>query len=393
MGSSSLGVFLLTNPDRFSLFGTLFAYVPNGRNLHMRRWIVIGITLLALSAFDTYAGKTLLEISRMKGQGASVVQGLGLVVGLDSTGDSGSELVMARPLAEALKKLGNPVSVDDLSSSKSVALVMVTCQIPREGAKTDDQFDVTVSVLNSAKSLEGGTLLISPMIARPGSPVYAFAQGLLMLPDSGIPTVATIPKGAQLVRDINTTPKISGSFDIIIDSSFAGWGATSTIASEIDQQYLLTARRKQPIAKALDARTIRVTVPSTEADQAASFFGDIMQTDISSALRKLPAKVICDTRSGIIVITGDVEVSAVVIRHKDMSINTAAAQLGGPDAQPTNFAAVYTPDGAETDTTRLDDLIAAFDQLDIPAIEQINILRMLRKSGKLQARLIVDGQE
>lgn len=359
----------------------------------MRRRIVIGIALLALSALDTHAGKTLLEISRMKGQGASVVQGLGLVVGLDSTGDSGSELVMARPLAEALKKLGNPVSVDDLSSSKSVALVMVTCQIPREGAKTDDKYDVTVSVLNSAKSLNGGTLLISPMIAQPGSPVYAFAQGLLMLPDSDIPTVATIPNGAQMVRDINTTPKISGSFDIIIDSSFAGWGSTSTIASEIDQQYLLTARRNQPIAKALDARTIRVTVPATEAEQAASFFGDIMQTDISSALRKLPAKVICDTRSGIIVITGDVEVSAVVIRHKDMSINTAAAQVGGPEAQPTNFAAVYTPDGAETDTTRLDDLIAAFDQLDIPAIEQINILRMLRKSGKLQARLIIDGQE
>ena len=362
----------------------------------MRRWIVIGIALLAsiaLIASESHAGKTLLEISRVKGQGASVVQGLGLVVGLNGTGDSGSELVMARPLAEALKKLGNPVSVDDLSSSKSVALVMVTCQIPRDGAKTDDQFDVTVSVLNSAKSLEGGTLMISPMIARPGSPVYAFAQGLLMIPDKEIPTVATIPHGAQLVRDINTTPKITGSFDIIIDSNFSGWGATSTIASEIDQQYLLTARRNQPIARAIDSRTIRVSVPQTEIGQAASFFGDIMQTDISSALRKLPAKVICDTRSGIIVITGDVEVSAAIIRHKDMTINTASTAQGAPEGSTSQFAAVYTTDGTTPDTTRLDDLIAAFDQLDIPAIEQINILRMLRKSGKLQARLIIDGQE
>ena len=213
------------------------------------------------------------------------------MVGLNGTGDSGSELVMARPLAEVLKKLGNPVSLDDLASSKSVALVMVTCQIPREGGKTDDQYNVTLSVLNSAKSLEGGNLLISPLIARPGSPVYAFAQGIVTVPDENIPTVARIGRGAQLVRDINTTPRISGSFDLIIDASFSGFAATSTIASEINQQYLLTANRlNQSIATPIDARTIRVVVPMTEREQPLSFFGDIMQTDISNALRKLPAK-------------------------------------------------------------------------------------------------------
>lgn len=362
----------------------------------MRRRIVsiICITALSLVAVPAQAGKTLREIARVKGQGASVVQGLGLVVGLNGTGDSGSELVMARPLAETLKNLGNPVSVEDLSSGKSVALVMVTCQIPREGAKSDDEYDITVSVMNSAKSLKGGTLLITPLIGPRIEPVvYAFAQGTLSVPDAAIPTVARVSRGAQMVRDINTTPSISSSFDLIIDSSFSGWGATSTIASEINQQYLLTAMRdNKPIADPIDARTIRVYVPDTERGRPASFFGDIMGTDISSALRKLPAQVRCDTRSGIIVITGDVQVSAAVITHKDLSITTTVPPPPTVFVEETSeFAAVYADDD-DVDTSRLEDLITAFDQLDIPPVEQINILRMLHDTGKLHARLIIDGQ-
>lgn len=360
----------------------------------MRRWIVIIFALLALATHDSHAGKTLRDISRVRGEGASVVQGLGLVVGLNGTGDSGSELMMARPLAEALKRLGNPVSIDDIASSKSAAIVMVTCQIPRAGAKTDDTFPVTVSVINSASSLKGGTLMISPMIATRGSTVYAFAQGSLTIPDDEMPTVARIAKGAQMVRDINTTPSIAGSFDLIIDNNFSGWGATSTIASEINQQYLLTANRlNQSVAESIDARTIRVRVPATESEHTASFFGDIMQTDISSALRKLPEKVICDTITGIIVITGDVQVSPAVITHKDLTITTTVAPpQGAPNDQVSEFAAIYASDSSP-DLSRLDDLIAAFDQLDIPPSEQINILRMLHEAGNLHARLIIDGQE
>ncbi|PCI08903.1 hypothetical protein COB72_07405 [bacterium] len=361
----------------------------------MRRWIVIYSLLLALAAFDAHAGKTLREISRVKGQGASVVHGLGLVVGLNGTGDSGSELMMARPLAEALKKFGNPVSIDDLANSKSVAIVLVTCQIPREGGKTDDKFHVTISVLNSAKSLKGGNLMLSPLIAQPGSPIYAFAQGLISISDEDNPTVARIDNGAQLVRDINTTPNIARSFDLIIDSNFASWGSTSTIASEINQQYLLTSNRlNRSIAEPIDARTIRVIVPATESQHPASFFGDIMGTDISSALRKLPAKVLCDTRRGIIVITGDVQVSAAVITHKDLRITTTVPPLPGEFIPSTSeYASVDTTGESLADSSRLDDLIAAFDQLDIPTIEQIHILQMLHDTGKLHARLIVDGQE
>ncbi|MBL4810491.1 MAG: flagellar basal body P-ring protein FlgI [Phycisphaerales bacterium] len=360
----------------------------------MLRWIITLITCATLSATPALAGKTLRDVSRVKGQGASMIQGLGLVVGLNGTGDKGTELAMARPLAAALTNMGNPVSIDELVSSKSAALVLITCHIPRNGAKIDDEFEITISVINSAQSLKGGILLMSPLTPRPGSPVYAFANGRLVIPEEDNPTVATIGKGAQMVRDINTMPSIAGSFDLIIDSPISGWGAASSIASEIDQNYRLSSDRLgNPLARVIDPRTIRVTVPENERSDPGSFFGHIMETDISGALRKLPAQVICDTRAGIIVMTGDVEVSPTIITHKDLTITTLVDPLAQPLQSDSDFAALQTKNGINNDSTtaKLQDLIAAFDQLDVPPIEQIQILQLIHKAGKLHARLIVDG--
>lgn len=356
---------------------------------------LVAILLLCLTAHEAAASRTLREVARLRGQGASTVQGLGLVVGLNGTGDSTAELAVARPLAEALRKMGNTITVDEMGSGKSVALVLVTCEIPREGGMTDDRLEVTISVLNSAKSLKGGTLLICPMTPGPGAPVYAFARGELTIPDSMTPTSARIPRGAQLVRDVNTTPAITTGFDLIIDQNFALSGSSARIASEINQQYLLTADRLEaPIATAVDARTVRVTVPPAERADPQAFYGDVMRTDITSALRELPARVICDTRSGVIVITGDVLVSPAVITHRDLTFNTVIPPppANQPRVVQREFAAVETQ-ADPVDLARLEDLIAAFDQLRVPPVEQIRILQMLRQAGKLHARLIVDGQE
>lgn len=350
--------------------------------------------LLAVCATNALGGKSLREIARLRGQGASSVQGLGLVIGLPGTGDSSDELVVARPLAEVLRRMGNPVSVEELGAGKSVALVMVTCEVPREGAMTDDRLDVVVSVLNSAKSLRGGTLLVCPLTAGPGSPVYAFARGTLTLPDGSTTTSARVAHGAQMVRDVNTAPTMTSGFDLVLDAAFALGGAASRVASEINQQYLLSADRlDEPVARAIDLRTIRVTVPPPERANPQAFYGDIMRTDITSALRELPAQVLCDTRSGVIVLTGDVTVSPAVITHKDLTISTIIPPpiLPAQRVVQSEFAAVET-DADEADLSRLSDLIAAFDQLDVPPVEQIRILQMLHRAGKLHARLIVDGQ-
>ena len=144
----------------------------------------------------------------------------------------------------------------------------------------------------------------------------------------------------------------------------------------------------------MDGRTIRVVVPATERTRPAAFFGDIMQTDVSSAIRKIAPQVRCDTSTGIIVITGDVQVAPTVITHKDLSITTTIPPPlpGDPQELTSEFAAIYATDD-DVDTTRLQDLITAFDQLDIPPIEQINILKMIRDAGNLHGKLIIDGRE
>ncbi|MFK7758993.1 MAG: flagellar basal body P-ring protein FlgI [Phycisphaerales bacterium] len=358
------------------------------------QWIVT-ITICAIfSASSAHADRALRDVTRVKGQGASMVQGLGLVIGLKGTGDPGTELAMARPLAAALTNMGNAVSIEELANSQSAALVMVTCKIPRDGAKVDDEFEVTISVINSAESLKGGILLMTPLVPTPNSPVYAIANGRLTLPDDENPTVATIKRGAQMIRDVNTMPNITGSFDLIIDAPFSGWGSASSIASEIDQNYRLSSDRLgDPLARVIDPRTIRVTVPVNERSDPGSFFGHVMETDISGALRKLRAQVICDTRTGIIVMTGDVEVSPTVIRHKDLVITTLVDPAAQPLERNSEFAAVKTDAGAENDSTtaKLEDLISAFEQLDVPPLEQIHILEMIHKAGKLHAKLIIDG--
>lgn len=360
----------------------------------MLRIALIAVLVLCLSVAEASAAKTLREIARLRGQGASTIQGLGLVVGLQGTGDSQAELAVARPLAEVLRRMGNTVSVDELGSSKSVALVLVSCEIPREGALTDDTFNVTVSVLNSAKSLAGGTLLVCPLTPGPGAPVYAFARGEITVPGD-TPTVARISRGAQMVRDIITTPTIATGFDLIIDSNFALAGSASRIASEINQQYLLSANRlEEPVARATDLRTVRVTVPASERANPQAFYADVMRTDVTSALLDLPEQVICDTRSGVIVMTGNVKVSPALITHKDLTITTTVPPPppGAPALIQRDFAAVST-DADEAALSSLEDLIGAFDQLKIPPIEQIRILQMLHETGKLHARLIVDGLE
>ena len=229
--------------------------------------------------------------------------------------------------------------------------------------------------------------------------MFSLAGGRITLPDPLVQTVGSVRKGGDIVRRVDTTPEIGGRFEVVVDQTIASWGVAATIAGEINQQYLLTSRRDtEPLAVVRDPRTIVVRVPEAERRSPAAFVGDVMATDITAALRALPARVICDTRSGIILLTGDVQVAPAVITHRDLTITTTVPEPVATPLTPVvkrnNYAAVAAGDGTgAAETARLDDLIAAFDQLDIPAKDQIEILTLLHEAGKLNAKFIVDGVE
>lgn len=362
----------------------------------MRKLSVVLGVVLGLAAARPALGVTVKELTRLKGQGESVVQGIGLVVGLSGTGDSGKELAMARPLMQVLANNGNMLgSPKELASSKAVALVTVTCTIPAAGARADDRLDAMVSVVNSAVSLKGGRLFLAPLRGprRDDPIIWAMAEGAVDLEDTTVPTVGRVRGGARILEDV-LMPALDDVFELIIHPHFSGYPAATEIAASINHQYFNSPQAGGPsIATVIDDRTIRVSIPEAERAARAAFVADVLNTDINVTLLKLPAQVVCNQRTGAIIVTGDVQISPVAITHKDLVITTTI-----PPPQPTatdpliernRWTGVYTS-AKPSETARLTDLLAAFKKLDVPVNEQISILQMLRKAGKLQAELIVD---
>lgn len=354
--------------------------------------LVLSLLILPMHASAT----TVREIARLRGQGESILHGIGLVGGLNGTGDSGKDLIVARPLAQMLSGLGNPIpNFEELKNSKSVALVMITCVIPETGAEVDDTFDVRVSVINGASSLEGGELWVAPLTAAiPNGQLYAFAQGPITIEDPGNPTAGRVRLGARMVRAIDTTPDIGGTVELIIHKHFAGWTSASQIASQINQQYLLTSRKLgDSIARVVNERTIRLTIPEQELADPAAFLGDVLSTEVNMSMLGLPATVVVNPRTGGIVVTGDVRISPAVITHRGLTITTTTpppvATPESPIVERRQWAAIDT-ESSDAGGSSLSDLIKAFEQLDVPPKDQIEILQMLHRAGKLQARLVVE---
>lgn len=362
-------------------------------------WVVIA-ALMAWTP-SAHGGSTVKELARIEGQGESVLRGVGLVIGLPGTGDSSKDLAVARPLVALLKNNGQGIGLPEevtkgKSEIKSIALVSVTATVRRDGARADDTIDVTVSTLNTASSLKGGELYLTSMQGPlPGSPVYAIAQGKIELEDDSVPTSGRVRGGARMIRDI-LMPEVGDSFNLVLDAPFAGWGAASAVAEAI-QDSVVVAGRANPdaptVAKVLDDRTIAVTVPREERSNKALFLAQVLGTEVKTEFLDLPAQVIVNSRSGAIIVTGNVTISPVAITHKDLQITTTSPT---PVASPQN---PITKRGRWTDlatapkageAARLTDLLAALDKLSVPAADQIQILQMLHKTGKLEAKLVVD---
>lgn len=363
----------------------------------MRNIISLILALALFLPMSAAHASTVNEIARIQGQGESVIRGVGLVVGLNGTGDNGKDLVLARPLAAVYANNGNPVLIDELRNARTVALVTITATIPETGARTDDRFDVHVAAMHSATSLVGGRLYLVPLQGPfPGQPVFAVAEGQVIIESPNSPRTGRVRGGARMIRDIRTG-EVSETFTLVLRPPFAGWAAASEVASTITQNIYGNAGRLTGglprIATVIDDRSIRIDIPVQERANAAAFVGDVLSTPINIALLRLPAQVIYNQESGMIVVTGEVEISPVAITHRDLTITTVVpAPLPTPE-NPLVETKRWMGVGTSTrpaERARLQDLLDAFNQLKVPVTEQIAILSMLEKTGKLHARLVID---
>lgn len=348
------------------------------------------VILLANGISQAFA-TTVREMTRVRGEGQFLLSGLGLVAGLRGTGDDGKELAVARPMSALLKEAGNELgSPREFSKSKSVALVWVTAVIPESGARADDRLDVSIATIYSASSLAGGRLIATILRGSiPGQSAMMIAEGAVDIESPDTLTTGRVREGGRMLVDF-LGPEITDTFDLIIDAPFAGWSTASQLQIAING-------KADPIdnaaALAIDERTVQITIPKAERGNRAGFLADVFAAEVNPELLDLPAQVVVNQRVGAIIITGEVQIQPVAITHKDLAITTFTPPPVGTALNPlpttTNWTDLKT-EANPTQTAKLADLINAFKQLNIPISEQVNLLQMLKKSGKLQARLIID---
>lgn len=341
--------------------------------------------LAAALALPATAQPYVRDIARPHGLRENKLVGLGLVMGLRGTGDGAKNVQALRTLAQLFEQLGS--NVTDLRSinADNVALVQITVTVPATGAREGDALDVHVAAINGAKSLRGGRLMLSPLLGpMPGSEtVYGLAEGALTIEDEAVPTVAVAKGGAILEQEVPVYCVQEGRMTLVLDASHASWGMASTIAKIINED----SGQRQPVARAVDPASILVMIPPAERLDPADYISRVMSLPVLLPDRE--ARIVINERTGTIIVTGDVVVEPTLIAHEGLVINRVTPPLvPTPEAPQLEVQPYLAMDPQRTGGAKLNDLLAAFNQLKVPVQEQIEILRTLHRSGYLHARLI-----
>jgi len=361
------------------------------------RKIVIAIGVLLLAAGPVTAER-IKDITDIKGIRTNPLQGYGIVVGLDQTGDDSP--VTRRALASLLRR--NPqmsVSLDDVSS-KSIASVMVTADLPPFG-RTGSTIDVTVSVTQDATSLQGGVLLMTPLMGADGE-VYAVAEGPVALGGFGASgekttvkenclTVARIPAGAIIEKEEISEFIENGYMTLLL--KYADFTTSQRIADAVSALV-------PDGATVVDPGTVRVVIPpDLGREDLAAFIAQIGDMQVIS---DSPAVVVINERTGTIIIGKDVTISTVGISHGTLSIVVQEADYV---SQPAPFSNTGTtartqrtridvteekgPVGVIPRTTNVADLARALNAMGLTPRDIISIFQALKEAGALNAELKV----
>ena len=328
------------------------------------------------------------DVTRLSGQRTNVLTGLGLVYGLKGTGDGGDFLPAIRPLAGMLGKFSDPVTVQELNKAANIAVVNLTATIPSTGAREGDHIDVRVASLGSAASLKGGRLFVCPMTGpKPDSGIFALAEGPMELEDPSNPNVAVVHGGAVMEVDLPVKYVENGRFSLILEAPSANWTTAALIAKTINGAESLNG---EEVAKAVDAKEVVVAIPQAELNHPDSFISRVQQLPL--IMLPTEARVKINEKTNSLVVSGDVEISPVVISYNGLTIDTTSpAPVGRPGNPGVTSRTSVALDTTNQGGARLQDLVNALEQLRVPAKDRIAIVDELYSLGKLHAKLIEES--
>jgi flagellar P-ring protein precursor FlgI len=371
---------------------------------------LIGTIALSLIAIQPAQADRVKDLASAAAARTNQLVGYGIVVGLQGTGDGAQVAFTVQTIRSMLVKMGvgldGPLSDFERAAAaagrfdvQNVAAVMVTAELPAM-AKPGQRIDINVGTLGKASSLRGGTLILTSLRGVDGE-VYALAQGQVNTTGIdanaagskvaiGVPTSARIPNGATVERMVDT-PFDKSEF-IVLNTREQDFTTTRAIVDAINKNF------GADTANALDGVSISVRAPA-DMSQRVAFMSMIENLDVVPG--EAPARVVVNSRTGTVVISRNVKVTAAAVSHGTISVAIAATN---EVSQPNAFAggqtaAVQNANIAVNEPNKpmflfqagvdLRQIVDAINQVGASPSALIAILEALKSSGSLRAELVV----
>jgi len=357
---------------------------------------VIATILLMLLANVSFAMVKIRDISNVEGIRENQLIGYGLIVGLNGTGDKSGTDFTVQSLTNMMERMGITVKKDDVSV-KNVAAVMVTAKLPPY-SKPGTMVDVVVSSVGDAKSLEGGTLLMTPLSAANGQ-VYAVAQGPISVGGMNVqaagagaiknhPTVGMIPNGAIVEQEV---PFVMNENAITL--TFKQRNLTDLVKAK----NAIDGMIGQAVARITSPSTMEVAVPADQRDNFYIYLDTVLSAKIEPTNL---ARVVVDERTGTIVMGADVRLNTVAVSHGNLTIainSTVEIQEpdflgdGGGQTEETEITVeeedaklMIVPEGVS-----ISDLVKGLNSIGVTPRDLISILQAIKAAGALHGDLQV----
>lgn len=379
------------------------------------KFLVTMVLLVVFSFPSSGFSARIKDIASIKGIRPNQLFGYGLVIGLNGSGDGGGTGFTVQGLANMLERMGIHVGPDDLKV-KNVAAVIVSATFP-PFARIGKKIDVTLSSIGDAKSLQGGTLLLTPLKGVDGK-VYALAQGAVALggfsaggsAGGGViknhPTVARISGGATIEREISLSITDKKEFTIILDNP--DFNTATRVARKINIHI------DDCVARPIDSGTLKFIISERFNDSVVSLIAAIENLEVEP---DSVAKVIVNEKTGTVVIGQKVKIQKVAIAHGNLSIQikeTTTVSQPAPFSPSRGRGSVQTKEGtivapggntvvapnsdvsiAEENNQLLlipegrtiGELVKALNAIGVTPRDLITILQAMKAAGALQGEL------
>lgn len=361
---------------------------------HLLPGIVLAL-ILCLGTADVRAAR-LKDIASVQGVRANQLIGYGLIVGLNGTGDKDKTEFTVQSLASMLARMGIGVDAEEVKV-KNVAAVMVTAELP-PFSRSGSTLDAVVSSIGDATSLEGGTLVMTPLFAADGN-VYAIAQGTISVGgfsagggsgssvQKNHPTVGRLANGATVERELEFAIDEQDSFVVALTN--ADFTTAMRMTRAINEHF------GDSVAAASDPGTVRVTLPEDYRERVVLFMSELESVEVTPDRF---ARIILNERTGTVVMGSEVTISKVAVSHGNLSVTISAQNSV---SQPAAFARVGQTERVRNEEVEaieedgrlmvvpgpvtIEKLVQGLNAIGVTPRDLISILQAIKAAGALSA--------